>query len=116
MMDENVLSIAIPNKGRLSENVTKFLDLCGLKVHRESERQCHATLKGINSPIPIQVRFQRARDITRFVSKGGTDFGITGYDLFCESGGDDNNDLIMVFDNLEFGECDLTIAVPDDWV
>lgn len=114
MRADEPLSIAIPNKGRLYDSVKMFLERCALKIHRESERQYWGMLDGIKHP-PL-VAFQRARDITKFVSNGGADFGITGYDLFQESRGLENEDLIMVFPNLYFGECELVIAVPDHWV
>ena len=98
MRAEEPLSVAIPNKGRLYESVKIFLEKCALKLSRESERQYWGTLEGIkHTP---RVAFQRARDITKFVSNGGADFGITGHDLFLESGGMENPDLIMVFPRL----------------
>lgn len=123
-MSNNNLIIALPNKGRLHNQTIDFLKECNLSVSRDNERQYQAKMKGIADG--VDVVFQRARDIPKVVSEGRVDLGITGFDIFCETGGEARQgECIPVFpdrrDNpevgfLPYGGCSLVLAVPDHWV
>jgi ATP phosphoribosyltransferase len=99
-----VLRVALPNKGRLAEDVREVFGDAGLEVRSRGERALVASLGG-----EFEAIFVRAKDIPEFVADGAADVGVTGWDLVCES----ERDLGMLLD-LEFGGCRLVVAARDD--
>jgi len=99
-----MLKIALPNKGRLSEEARLLFGDAGLEVRASGERALTASLGG-----EFQALFVRAQDIPEFVADGAADAGVTGWDLVSESG----RDLDKLAD-LEFGRCRLIVAASDD--
>lgn len=59
----------------------------------------------------LEVWFQRASDVVRKLSYGDVDLGIVGFDMFSELSNDDP-DLLVVHDALDFGHCHLGLGVP----
>ncbi|MCA2981289.1 MAG: ATP phosphoribosyltransferase, partial [Myxococcaceae bacterium] len=96
--------IALPNKGRLQDEVKALLDDAGLPIRGKSERSLTASLGG-----EFEAIFVRAQDIPEFVADGAADLGITGADLVAESGR-----LLTELLDLEFGRCRLVVAARDD--
>ena len=103
-MNECCLKIAVPNKGRLSENVMDLLQRAGLTISK-NERTLYATTHDGN----YTVIFVRAQDIPSFVSDGVTDLGVTGQDIIAETG-------LPVEDIMElnFGHCRMIIATKEE--
>lgn len=99
-----MLRVALPNKGRLAEDVRDLFADAGLEVRARGERALVASLGGEFEAILV-----RARDIPEFVADGAADVGVTGWDLVCES----ERELGMLLD-LEFGGCRLVVAARDD--
>ena len=99
-----MLRIALPNKGRLSEDTRELFNQAGLEVRGRGERALTASLGG-----EFEAIFVRAQDIPEFVADGAADAGITGYDLACESG----RGLESLLD-VQFGRCRLVIAARDE--
>lgn len=99
-----MLKIALPNKGRLSEEARLLFGDAGLEVRATGERALTASLGG-----EFQALFVRAQDIPEFVADGAADAGVTGWDLVSESG----RELEKLAD-LEFGRCRLIVAASDD--
>ncbi|HJR62348.1 MAG TPA: ATP phosphoribosyltransferase [Gemmatimonadaceae bacterium] len=99
-----MLKIALPNKGRLSDDVRELFADAGLELKSLGERALVASLGG-----EFEAIFVRAQDIPEFVADGAADAGVTGWDLVCESG----RDLDMLLD-LEFGSCRLVVAARED--
>jgi ATP phosphoribosyltransferase len=99
-----MLRIALPNKGRLSDETRDLLADAGLDVRARGERALTASLGG-----EFEAIFVRAQDIPEFVAKGAADAGVTGWDLVCES----ERPLRSLLD-LEFGACRLVLGVRDD--
>lgn len=99
-----MLKIALPNKGRLAEDVRELLNDAGLEVRSRGERALTASLGG-----EFEAIFVRAQDIPEFVADGAADAGVTGWDLVSESG----RPLRQLMD-LEFGRCRLSVAVRDE--
>lgn len=99
-----MLRVALPNKGRLSDDVRELFSDAGLEVRAHGERALVASLGGEFEAILV-----RARDIPEFVADGAADVGVTGWDLVCES----ERELGMLLD-LEFGGCRLVVAARDD--
>jgi ATP phosphoribosyltransferase len=99
-----MLRVALPNKGRLSDDVRELFSDAGLEVRASGARALVASLGGEFEAILV-----RARDIPEFVADGAADVGVTGWDLVCES----ERELTMLLD-LEFGGCRLVVAARDD--
>ena len=99
-----MLRIALPNKGRLVEDIRELLSDAGLPVRSAGDRALVASLGG-----EFEAIFVRAQDIPEFVADGAADAGITGHDLVCES----DRSVVELFD-LELGRCRLVVAARDD--
>lgn len=99
------LKIAIPNKGRLSENIYELLSNAGLNFPSKSER----TLQVTTYDEKYSLIFVRTQDIPKFVEDGVADIGFTGFDIVTETKADVNK--IM---DLDFGKCEMVIAVKEE--
>jgi ATP phosphoribosyltransferase len=99
-----MLRIALPNKGRLSEEARELFTDAGLEIRAAGPRALTASLGG-----EFMALFVRAQDIPEFVADGAADVGVTGFDLITESG----RDLEELAD-LQFGRCHLAVAAKDD--
>jgi ATP phosphoribosyltransferase len=99
-----MLRIALPNKGRLSDDARDLFNQAGLDVRATGERALSASLGG-----EFEAIFVRAQDVPEFVADGAADAGITGFDLVSEAG----RDLTSLLD-LEFGRCRLVVAARED--
>lgn len=99
-----MLKIALPNKGRLSEQTRELFNDAGLEVRSSGERALTASLGG-----EFEAIFVRAQDIPEFVADGAADVGVTGWDLVTES----ERKLASHLD-LGFGRCRLVIAARDE--
>lgn len=99
-----MLRIALPNKGRLSDETRTLFNDAGLEVRAAGERALTASLGG-----EFEAIFVRAQDIPEFVADGAADAGVTGWDLVNESGRALKDHL-----DLGFGRCRLVVAAKDD--
>lgn len=99
-----MLRIALPNKGRLSQDARELFTDAGLEIRSAGPRALTASLGG-----EFQALFVRAQDIPEFVADGAADAGVTGLDLIRESG----RQLDELAD-LEFGRCRLVVAARED--
>lgn len=98
-----MLRIALPNKGRLSEDALELFADAGLDARKAGDRALTASLGG-----EMQALFLRAQDIPEFIADGAADAGVTGWDCVLESG----RDLTSALD-LGFGACQLVVAVRE---
>jgi ATP phosphoribosyltransferase len=98
-----MLRIALPNKGRLSDEARELFTDAGLEIRAAGPRALTASLGG-----EFQALFVRARDIPEFVADGAADAGVTGYDLVRESGR-----LLDELADLQFGRCHLAVAATE---
>ena len=99
-----MLRIALPNKGRLSDDARDLFGQAGLDVRSTGNRALTASLGG-----EFEAIFVRAQDIPEFVADDAADAGITGFDLASESGR--NLDQLL---DLGFGQCRMVLAVRDE--
>ncbi len=99
-----LLKIALPNKGRLSEEVRELFNDAGLEVRVRGDRALTASLGG-----EFEAIFVRAQDIPEFVADGAAHAGVTGWDLVNEAG----RELEHLMD-LEFGRCRLVVAAREE--
>lgn len=100
-----LLRIAIPNKGRLSEKIYELLSNAGLNFPSKSERTLQVTTRDKK----YSLIFVRTQDIPKFVEDGVADIGFTGFDIVTETQVD--VDKIM---DLDFGQCDMIVAVKEE--
>ncbi|MBQ3641176.1 ATP phosphoribosyltransferase [bacterium] len=100
-----VLKIAIPNKGRLSEKIYDLLNCAGLVFPAKDERTLQVTTKDKK----YSIIFVRTQDIPMFVENGIADIGFTGFDILTELKA--NVDKIM---DLDFGYCEMVVAVKEE--
>lgn len=107
-----VLRFGVPSKGRNAEPAHQFLEACGLRVRRDSERQLTASISGMPG---LTVVLQRSEDILLQVADGRLDLGITGLDILRERTGE-SDDTIILHDDLGFSRADLVVEVPNSWV
>jgi ATP phosphoribosyltransferase len=105
------IRLALPSKGRLEESTLELLANAGLRVHKPNPRQFKATIPSLPA---LTVLFQRAGDIVVSVRDGSVDFGITGWDVVCEQGGE-NGQVLPLHCGLGFGGCALHLIVPEEW-
>ena len=98
------LRIALPNKGRLAEDVRTLFADAGLELRTVGDRALVAPLGA-----DFEAIFVRAQDIPEFVADGAADAGVTGWDLVCES----ERPLESLLD-LEFGRCRLVVAAREE--
>jgi ATP phosphoribosyltransferase len=98
-----VITVAVPNKGRLAEKTLALLERAGLPAELTSERALVASLGS-----GFQAIFVRSADIPEFVADGAAQLGVTGADLVAESGRD-----VETLLDLGFGRCRLAVAVPE---
>lgn len=101
----DVLKIAIPNKGRLSEKIYDLLNCAGLTFPSKDER----TLQVSTKDGKYSIIFVRTQDIPRFVEDGVADIGFTGFDIVTELKA--NVDKIM---HLDFGYCEMVVAIREE--
>ena len=99
-----MLRIALPNKGRLSEEARELFTDAGLEIRAAGPRALTASLGG-----EFQALFVRAQDIPEFVADGAADAGVTGHDLVQESARD-----VEELADLQFGRCRLAVAAKED--
>ena len=110
---KNLITIGLPSKGRLKDKSIAFFDSKGLKVlQNKKERNYFATIE--NKP-NIKIIYLHAKEIIQRIGDGTLDLGISGLDLLNES---EKNlqDKINIKQKLDFGEANLVVAVPDDWI
>jgi ATP phosphoribosyltransferase len=99
-----MLRIALPNKGRLSQEARELFTDAGLEIRAAGPRALTASLGG-----EFQALFVRAQDIPEFVADGAADAGVTGFDLIRESGR-----ALDELADLEFGRCRLAVAAKEE--
>ena len=100
-----ILNIAIPNKGRLSEKIYDILNCAGLVFPSKDERSLQVTTKDKK----YSIIFVRTQDIPMFVENGIADIGFTGFDILTECKA--NVEKIM---DLDFGYCEMVVAVKEE--
>ena len=110
---KNLITIRLPSKGRLKDKSVAFFDDRGLKVlQNKKERNYFATIE--NKP-NIKIIYLHAKEIIQRLGDGTLDVGISGLDLLNES---EKNlqDKISIKQKFNFGEANLVVAIPDDWI
>ncbi len=110
-MKQNNLRIAIQKDGRLRDESLKFLENFGLVPRVNSERGLTVECKDVvNFPgLKVELIFVRHKDVPQYVQSNVADLGIVGGNVLFE-----NDFSVKVVSELEFGKCNLVIAVPEE--
>ena len=112
-MNNNIINIALPAKGRLRENSLEIFKKKQLKIDSErGERDLFGYVK--NHP-EIKIIYLHAREAIESLSQGNIDIAISGYDLFKESEANIQRNII-INKRLNFGKADLILAISDLWI
>ena len=102
--EDDLLTWAIPKKGRLHEQTVELLKGCGLRYTRNPRLD----IAYVNTPtLKVKLVFLPAQDIARFVSEGNIDLGLTGQDMVAESAS-----VVEEILQTGFGVCQLVVQVP----
>ena len=110
---KNLITIGLPSKGRLKEKAVTFFNNKGLKVLQgNKERNYFAKIENKTN---LKIIYLHAKEIIQRLGDGTLDIGISGLDLLNES---EKNlqDKISIKKNLDFGNANLVVAVPEDWI
>lgn len=112
-MDNNIINIALPAKGRLRKNSLEIFKKKKLKIYSErGDRDLFGYVK--NHP-EIKIIYLHAREAIESLSQGNIDIAISGYDLFKESEANIQRNII-INKRLNFGKADLILAISDLWI
>ncbi|XP_068323564.1 ATP phosphoribosyltransferase 1, chloroplastic-like [Pyrus communis] len=106
--ERNEIRLGLPSKGRMAADTLDLLKDCQLSVKHVNPRQYVAQIPQLSD---LEVWFQRPKDIVRKLLSGDLDLGIAGFDTVSEYG-EGNEDLIIVHDALDYGDCRLSLAIP----
>lgn len=98
----------MPSKGRMADDTLALLKDCQLSVKQVNPRQYVAQIPQLSN---LEVWFQRPKDIVRKLLSGDLDLGFVGLDTVSEYG-QGSEDLVIVHDDLQYGDCRLSIAIP----
>ncbi len=96
------LKIAIQKQGKLAEGSTALLKKCGIGFSNGQGK-----LRAEAEDFPLELFFLRDDDIPDYVADGVADLGIVGENILAEE-----PKPVDVVENLGFGRCRLSIAVP----
>lgn len=96
------LRIAIQKSGRLSEDSLRLLKDCGINITNGISK-----LKTDADNFPLEVFFLRDDDIPQYIEDGVADIGIVGENILLEK-----DRKVKIIDQLGFGKCRLSIAIP----
>lgn len=107
------LTLAIPSKGRLQEQVQHYFADAGLPLEKAAgARGYRATMTTMPA---VDVRLLSASEIAAALLAGDVHLGITGEDLIRESLPSLAGEVSLV-KPLGFGRADLVVAVPQAWI
>ncbi|MDR1512172.1 MAG: ATP phosphoribosyltransferase [Propionibacteriaceae bacterium] len=93
----DLLRVAVPNKGALAEQSAQMLSQAGYRQRRDSK-----DLVLVDEANAVEFYYLRPRDIAVYVGEGTLDVGITGRDLLLDSGAEAEELLALGFGRSKF--------------
>lgn len=109
----SALTLAIPSKGRLQEQVQHYFADAGLPLEKATgARGYRATIASMPD---VEVQLLSASEIAGALLAGDVHLGITGEDLIRESAPSLDGQVALV-KPLGFGFADVVVAVPQAWI
>jgi ATP phosphoribosyltransferase len=107
------LTIAVPSKGRLKDQVAELFDRVGLALRKSGhERGYRGALAGLDG---VEVIYVSAAEIVHQLKSGRVHLGVTGEDLIRETLADVDG-TVEFLTPLDLGRADVVVAVPDCWI
>jgi ATP phosphoribosyltransferase len=107
------LTLAIPSKGRLQEQVDEYFTDAGLALKKAAgARGYRATLDGMAG---IDVMLLSASEIASALISGDVHLGVTGEDLVREAAPELESRVLLI-KTLGFGFANVVVAVPQSWI
>jgi ATP phosphoribosyltransferase len=107
------LTIAVPSKGRLKDQVAALFDRAGLALRKSGhERGYRGALAGLDG---VEVIYVSAVEIVHQLKSGRVHLGVTGEDLIRETLADVDG-TVEFLAPLGLGRADVVVAVPDCWI
>ncbi len=107
------LTLAVPSKGRLQDQVQDYFADAGLPMKKAAGgRGYRAMLSGFGD---VDVLLLSASEIAAALLAGDVHFGVTGEDLIREAA-PQLDDRVMMVKPLGFGHADVAVAVPQAWI
>jgi ATP phosphoribosyltransferase len=107
------LTIAVPSKGRLKDQVAELFDRVGLALRKSGhERGYSGALAGLDG---VEVIYVSAAEIVHQLKSGRVHLGVTGEDLIRETLADVDG-TVEFLTPLGLGRADVVVAVPDCWI
>ncbi|MAE51209.1 MAG: ATP phosphoribosyltransferase [Micavibrio sp.] len=107
--DSNVTILAVP-KGRILEELTPMLDVCGIVPEDDFFSSKSRKLQFKTNRQDLEIIRVRAFDVATFVAYGAADIGVVGNDALEEF---DYSELYSPID-LKIGGCRLSVACHND--
>ena len=98
----DLLRVAVPNKGILSETAILMLKEAGYATRRDPK-----DLHLVDTENNVEFFYLRPRDIATYVGEGSLDAGFTGLDLLLDS-----RSKAVAVEDLKFGESTFRFAGP----
>jgi len=112
MMSDPV-TLAIPSKGRLKEQVDAYFAAAGVALKQTAgARGYRATVEGLSG---IDVMLLSSSEIASALAGGDVHLGVTGEDLIRESA-PELDGRVALLKALGFGFADVVVAVPRAWI
>jgi ATP phosphoribosyltransferase len=109
----SALTLAIPSKGRLQEQVREYFADAGIPLKQAAgSRGYRATLGGLPG---IDVMLLSASEIASALASGEVHLGVTGEDLIHETA-DAAEARVTTVMPLGFGFANVVVAVPQAWI
>jgi ATP phosphoribosyltransferase len=107
------LTIAVPSKGRLKDQVAELFGRVGLALRKSGhERGYRGALAGLDG---VEVIYVSAAEIVHQLKSGRVHLGVTGEDLIRETLADVDG-TVEFLTPLGLGRADVVVAVPDCWI
>jgi ATP phosphoribosyltransferase len=112
-MASAALSIAVPSKGRLKNQVADLFGRAEIELRKtEHERNYRGRLGALGA---VDVVYTSAAEIVHQLKAGRVHLGITGEDLIRETLADVDGSVEFLLP-LGLGHADVVVAVPDCWI
>lgn len=96
-MGDELLKIAVPNKGSLAEGAAGILREAGYRQRHDTK-----DLVLVDDANGVEFYYLRPRDIAVYVGEGTLDLGITGRDMLLDSGAEAEEVLSLGFGGTRF--------------
>ncbi|XVE94139.1 hypothetical protein REPUB_Repub01dG0255400 [Reevesia pubescens] len=107
IIETDEIRLGLPSKGCMVADTLDLLKKMALSLCLVNPMQSVAQIPQLSN---VEVWFQRPKDIVQKLLSGDLDLGIVGLDTVSEYG-QGNEDLIIVHDALEHGDCCLSLTI-----